>query len=194
LGFIGFSLPYFHEFLISFVPFHLLLMGAILIANQKQFNKQFWMCLTLIILAGFIVDVIAVSTGSIFGQYNYSDHLGYKIADVPLIVGINWLILIFAVGSILKKRFKHQRNLKSIIGAIVIVLIDFLMEPVAQHFNFRTWENTMVPLQNYVAILIVSFVLFRIYHELEFRKSNPVALPLIVCEVLFLIGMNVTIA
>lgn len=194
LGFIGFLTSYFHEFLISFIAFHFLLMGAILLANQKEFNKQLWLCVTFIILAGFIIDVVAVSTGKIFGAYIYSEHLGYKLADVPLIVGINWLIQIFTVGAVFKKRFKHQRNLKSAIGAAIILLIDVLMNPVASHFNLRNWTDQTVPLQNYVVVYIISFLLLRMYYELKFRKSNPVAFTLLICEILFLIGINVTLA
>ena len=116
------------------------------------------------------------------------------MADVPLIVGVNWFILIFSVGAVLKKRFKHQRNLKSAVGALIIVLIDVLMEPVASHFNFRNWTDQTVPLQNYIVVYIISFLLLRMYNELKFRKSNPVAFTLLICEILFLIGINVTLA
>ena len=40
VGFLGFSFPKYHDFFISFVPFHLLLMAGILLANQKELNQK----------------------------------------------------------------------------------------------------------------------------------------------------------
>lgn len=192
VGFVGFSLPHLHDFFISFVPYHLLLMVSILLINQKEFNKQFWLGLIFVYTSGYLVEVVGVSTGSIFGTYAYGNTLGFKLAQVPLLIGINWVILVFSVGAVLKKYLKHQRNLKSIIGAVVLVFIDFLIEPVAVKFDYWSWLDSAIPLQNYVAWFFVCFVLLRVYYELEFRKSNPVAFTLLVSQVLFFIGLNVT--
>lgn len=192
VGFVGFSLPHLHDFFISFVPYHLLLMAAILLINQKEFNKQFWLGLIFVYTSGYLVEVVGVSTGSVFGSYTYGNTLGTKLAQVPLLIGVNWVILIFTVGAVLKKYLKHQRNLKSIIGAVILVFIDFLLEPVAVKFDYWSWLDSAIPLQNYVAWFFVCFVLLRVYYELEFRKSNPVALTLLISQTLFFLGLNVT--
>ncbi|HET8828186.1 MAG TPA: carotenoid biosynthesis protein [Pelobium sp.] len=192
VGFVGFSVPHLHDFFISFVPFHLLLMAAILLINQKEYNKPFWLGLIFVYTFGYLIEVVGVSTGAIFGTYAYGNTLGVKVAQVPLLIGVNWVILVFSIGAVLKKYFKHQRNLKSIIGAVALVFIDFLIEPVAVKFDYWSWANSAIPLQNYVAWFFVCFILLRVYYQLEFRKSNPVALTLLVSQVLFFIGLNVT--
>nr|WP_294898660.1 carotenoid biosynthesis protein [uncultured Pedobacter sp.] len=192
VGFVGFSLPQFHDFFISFVPFHLMLMATILLINQKDFRKEFWLGLIFVYLAGYLIEVVGVSSGAVFGNYTYGNTLGIKLAQVPLLIGINWLILVFGVGAALKKYFKHLRNLKSLVGAAILVFIDFLIEPIAVKFDYWSWADSAIPLQNYVAWFFVCFILLRVYYELEFRKSNPVALTLIISQVLFFIGLNVT--
>lgn len=192
VGFVGFSLPHLHDFFISFVPFHLLLMATILLINQKDFRKEFWFGLIFVYLSGYLVEVVGVSSGAIFGTYAYGNTLGVKVAQVPLMIGVNWVILVFGVGAILKKHMKHLRNLKSLVGAAILVFIDFLIEPVAVKFDYWSWADSVIPLQNYVAWFFVCFILLRVYYELEFRKSNPVAFTLIVTQVLFFIGLNVT--
>jgi len=192
VGFIGFSLPHLHDFFISFVPFHLLLMTAILLVNQKEFKKEFWLGLAFVYLAGYLVEVVGVSSGAIFGNYTYGNTLGIKLAQVPLLIGLNWVILIFSVGAVLKKYFKHLRNLKSLVGAVILVFIDFLLEPIAVRFDYWSWADSVVPLQNYVAWFFVCFILLRVYYELEFRKSNPVAMTLLISQILFFAGLNVT--
>lgn len=192
VGFVGFSLPHLHEFFISFVPFHLLLMASILLINQKEYNKEFWLGLGFVYLSGYLVEVVGVSSQAIFGAYTYGNTLGYKVAQVPLLIGVNWVILVFCVGAVLKKHFKHLRNIKSLIGAAILVFVDFLIEPIAVRFDYWSWANSTIPLQNYVAWFIVCFILLRVYYQLDFRKSNPVALTLLISQVLFFIGLNVT--
>ncbi|HEX7366874.1 MAG TPA: carotenoid biosynthesis protein [Pelobium sp.] len=192
VGFIGFSLPHLHDFFISFVPFHLLLMATILLINQKDFRKEFWFGLLFVYLSGYLVEVVGVSSGAIFGTYAYGNTLGVKVAQVPLMIGVNWVILVFGIGAVLKKHLKHLRTLKSLVGAAILVFIDFLIEPVAVKFDYWSWADSTIPLQNYIAWFLVCFILLRVYYELEFRKSNPVALTLMVSQVLFFIGLNVT--
>ena len=45
---------------------------------------------------GFIIEVLGVQTGVLFGAYSYGDPLGFKVFDVPLLIGVNWLILSFS--------------------------------------------------------------------------------------------------
>jgi len=193
VGFVGFSFPKYHDFFISFVPFHLLLMAGILLANQKEYNKKFWLCASFVLVFGYLVEVVGVATGSIFGFYNYGETLGIKLANVPLMMGVNWFLLIFAIGAVLKKYFRHQRILKSLIGAAILVFIDVLMEPIAVKFDYWSWQDSFIPLKNYVAWFIISAVFLRIYYELDFRKTNPVAFTLLISQILFFLGLNLTV-
>lgn len=193
VGLVGFLVPHMEEFFLSFVPFHLLLMGAILIVNQREFNAKLWQGIAAIVIGGFIIEVIGVATGSIFGNYHYGATLGIKVADVPLIIGINWMMLVFSVGAVLKRHFKHLRNLKSLIGAAILVFIDILIEPVAMKFDYWNWQDASVPFRNYVAWFIVSFLMLRAYYQFEFRKTNKVAFTLLISQIIFFIVLNLTV-
>lgn len=192
VGLLGFIFSEYQAFFLSFVPFHLLLMAAILIANQKEFNKPFLLGMLIVMIGGFMAEVVGVATGAIFGNYTYGQTLGYKVAAVPLIIGVNWFVLVFSIGAVLKKYFKHQHILKSLVGALILVLIDVLLEPVAVKYDYWSWAESFVPLQNYVAWFIVSFILMRIYFELEFRKTNKVAATLLLCQIMFFTILNLT--
>src|SRR5689334_23098853 len=37
-------------------------------------------------------EVIGVATGAIFGAYSYGEVLGFKLLEVPLIIGLNWVV------------------------------------------------------------------------------------------------------
>ena len=38
----------------------------------------------MIVLIGFVIEVIGVKTGYVFGSYSYGDSLGFKILEVPV--------------------------------------------------------------------------------------------------------------
>ena len=42
---------------------------------------------------GLVTEIIGVNTGLLFGTYSYSSILGPKLFNVPLIIGLNWVML-----------------------------------------------------------------------------------------------------
>lgn len=191
VGLIGFLVPALYELFLSLVPFHLLLMAGILIINQKEFSLNFWITALTVAVAGYIVELIGVSTGKIFGVYSYGNTLGFKLADIPLMIGVNWFIMVFSMGSYLKRKFKHQPTIKSLVGAVFLVATDILIEPVAIQHDYWSWEGYNVPFQNYVGWYIVSFLLLRFYYAVDFKKTNPVGLVLFISQFVFFAILNI---
>lgn len=191
VGLVGFLTPFLHELFISLVPFHLLLMAGILIINQKELSINFWLGAIIITVAGFLVELLGITTGKIFGSYAYGDTLGIKLAKVPLLIGVNWFILVFSLGSYLKRKFKHKPNVKSLVGAFFLVLTDFLIEPVAIAQHYWSWSEIAIPLQNYIGWYIVSFLMLRLYFAIDFKKSNSVGLLLFITQFIFFVILNI---
>jgi putative membrane protein len=42
--------------------------------------------------------MLGVHTGILFGNYKYGNALGLKLNDVPILIGINWFIVVYACG------------------------------------------------------------------------------------------------
>ena len=118
--------------------------------------------------------MIGVRTGIIFGNYHYGNTLGIKLLDVPVIIGINWMILIYCVGCIFHK-IPGPIAVKSLMGAALLTGLDLMMEPIAMKYDFWKWNNSPIPAQNYVAWFVVSFLLLLIFHSLKFNKENKLA-------------------
>lgn len=193
VGLVGFLNPNLNKLFLTFVPFHLLLMLILLVINQAAWGKNFWQFISLIFVLGVLIEIIGVSTGMIFGHYTYGQTLGIKIANVPLIIGVNWLILILAVGAILEK-FKRLNSLqKAIIGAVFLTLLDVLIEPVAIKFDYWHWQNNVIPFQNYFGWFLVSFLFLKMCDQIDFNKSNKVAGLLLITQLMFFIILNLTV-
>ena len=47
---------------------------------------------------GVSVEIMGINTGILFGDYTYGDVLGFKLRDVPVLIGVNWFIIIYCSG------------------------------------------------------------------------------------------------
>jgi bisanhydrobacterioruberin hydratase len=192
VGFIGFTLTDTREFFISLVPYHLLLMAGILVSNFANYTSKTIYAVAIICIAGYMVEVFGVQSGKIFGHYYYGNTLGTKVFSVPLLIGLNWFILIFTVGSTLRTLLKRQKILRTVLGAFMLVGIDYLIEPVAVSFDYWSWRNDAIPMQNYIGWFVVSAAMLVFYNYYDFKKRNLVDKTLLISQTLFFVALNVT--
>ena len=86
----------FKDWFISKTPLNLLITFCLLILNFRiDTVKKIIYSLSIIIISLF-VEWVGVKYGFLFGEYKYGHNLGYKIDGVPLLIGVNWLLLLFS--------------------------------------------------------------------------------------------------
>lgn len=185
-GIIGLQLPYSSPYFQALTPFNLLLSAGILFSFHKDWNRSFLLFCLICFLAGYFVEVAGVASGMIFGQYSYGPTLGYQLWDVPLIIGLNWLMLIYSTG-VIAAPLPVALPLKALIASSLMLLLDFFIEPVAIAFNFWQWNQGYIPIQNYVAWFIISFFLHLLFYLLPFERRNPAAKILYLLQLVFFI-------
>lgn len=153
---------------------NLVLTAALLLANAERFDRSAASAFLLCAIVGFSVEALGVETGVIFGEYHYTNRMGPSLFGVPVVIGLNWAVLIHAVHGWLGKRF-GSRTLMAALGATVMTALDAVMEPVALRLRFWVWQGDSVPLRNYLAWWSVSFVLLLVSDALSPRPSNRLA-------------------
>ncbi len=192
------------DFILHSTPFNLMLCFLLIVWTQKEKNIFFWVFAALIFLIGFLSEVIGVNTGLLFGNYSYGSALGIKYKAVPLIIGINWFIVIYCCGvsvtAFLQKiinsipavpgnELKPSAALKAtsviIDGATLAAIFDWLIEPVATELGYWQWKNNEIPLYNYVCWFGISLLLMTLFRSLSFEKSNKFAINLLLIQVMF---------
>jgi len=199
IGFVG--IVFFKsDFITATTPFNLLLMFALLIWTQNEKNYQFWLFVLVAVATGLIVEMIGVHTHLLFGDYTYGNVLGFKANKVPLIIGINWLVIIYCCGisinTILQKAITKLAKdtatppmaLKAISvivdGATIAVFFDWLMEPIAIKLGYWQW-NGDIPLYNYICWFVVAAALLSLFHVCNFKKQNKFAVHLLLIQMMF---------
>jgi uncharacterized membrane protein len=187
IGILGLLTPY-RTTLLSFTPFHLLLCFFLLVLALKKYDAGFFAYLFFSFLVGFSAEWVGVHTGYLFGSYSYGSVLGFKLDQIPLMIGINWFILSYCVGNLLM-RIKQNVWLTIILGALVLTGFDYLMEPVAIRFGFWTWTGGVIPWTNYLGWFLLSLLLQ--WANFNWNKSNnPLAAWLLVYQLLYFAILN----
>ncbi len=193
VGFVGLLIPLTRDLFRALTPLALLLSFTLLYLFHDRYNFRFWILSGIIFSTGLILGITGVETGILFGEYEYGPTLGPKLFHTPLIIGINWLMMVYCSLSI-ARRFVDVPYFRAIIAAIILVIYDFALEPAAIYLDMWRWKSGSVPLQNYIAWLISAFVMGYIADHFHLPgKDNKLASPLFFIQIGFFFLLDVLI-
>jgi bisanhydrobacterioruberin hydratase len=174
----------------------------LLIWTQTGKNIYFFLFFLICFGVGLAVEITGINTGILFGDYTYGNVLGYKVQNVPVLIGINWFIIIYcsgisintllmkAVDRIATDTGKNPMALKALSvivdGATLAVFFDWLMEPVAVKLGYWVWNGDgSVPMLNYICWFVISLLLLTAFHFAKFNKQNKFAVNLLLIQLMF---------
>lgn len=189
VGIIGLANPLWRQYFVVFTPITLIISTLVLFYFHEEWNRYWYWFMSVAFIAGFSIEALGVATGSVFGTYHYSSVLGPQLLDTPLIIGVNWLILIYASGTIMNK-VPGAKIVKVVGGALLMVLLDFAIEPVAVKLNFWTWKGSEIPVINYISWFIISFMLLWVFYSLSFKKNNRIAFFFYMVQIVFFVLLS----
>ena len=194
-------------FFLAATPFNLLLSFALLIWTQTDKNWYFFLFLAACFVVGIVVEVIGINTGFLFGDYAYGNVLGPKVKNVPVLIGVNWFLIMYCCGisihTLLMKAINRiaadsgktpmaMKALSVIIdGATLAVFFDWLMEPVAVKLGYWIWNGDgSIPMFNYICWFVISLLLLMVFHFAKFNKQNKFAVNLLLIQLMFFLVLR----
>jgi len=157
VGIAGFAFPFTFELFRVLTPLSLLLLVTVFFLYHENRDRRLWIAMTVIFLAGYGIEVAGVITGRIFGEYEYGTTLGIRLFGVPLLIGINWVIMVYG-GVALASLAGFGRVPGSLLAALIMTTSDFIIEKFAILSGMWSWQNSTPPLQNYISWFIISFI------------------------------------
>ncbi|MCO5937066.1 carotenoid biosynthesis protein [Mucilaginibacter sp. RB4R14] len=193
VGLAGLLLPATQPLFLQIVPIHLLLMLGVIVFSHHKLSSSFGIFILLIFWLGFLAEWIGVHKGWLFGSYAYDTTLGVKLSGIPLMIGINWFLLIYATGVAMQRSRLKSPFFRVITGAAVLVLLDLLIEPIAIKFDYWHWNSPAIPLKNYICWFLVSMVMLYIFEQFRFKKQSIAAPVLLVTEFVFFGLLNLVV-
>ena len=186
----------------SLTPMNLLLSAGLLIFTQSEKNKDFFLFLLICYIVGFGVEYIGVNYQLLFGEYRYLPAMGLQVGNVPLVIGVNWFIMMYCCGVTIQHFLNFMWNkLKDeneprrtnvgflsvvIDGALLATFFDWVMEPIAVKLGYWLWlGDGSIPLLNYLSWFGVSALLMLLFRLLSFPKQNQFAVNLLLIQFMF---------
>jgi putative membrane protein len=181
-------------FFVSLTPLNLLVSLGAMLFFHKNYTTGFTISCLLMWLGGFLVELAGVQTGVIFGHYAYGEVLGIKVWETPLMIGINWLLLIYAITAVIADKNWPLWQKAILVGA-GMTLLDVLIEPFAIRFGLWHWFDAPVPLQNYLAWLITGSLMAALflYMNTSLPAKNNMSVVVLVSQFLFFLGHNIVL-
>lgn len=192
-GFVGLAFSHDPAFYLKFTPLTLLLTAGLLAAFQPQRNWNFWLFGMLVFLTGFVAEFLGVQTGKIFGTYAYGHTLGPKWADVPWLIGLNWVVLTYLAGM-LAAYLPVPSWVRILVGAALMVGFDLCLEPVANRLDFWQWAGNVIPLKNFRDWFLLALVTQMLFVSVDFVKRNPLVPLVYLVQLLFFFGLSLLLA
>ena len=198
VGAIGIPYPEMSRFLLPMTPVLLLLTTTLLIFFQLEKDIRFWIVILFVFLASIALEIAGVQTGAIFGEYEYGQTLGPKVFSVPVMIGVNWVLLVISTGMI-SMRLHLKWWKKAVIAASLMVFLDMWMEPLCSQMDMWHWSGGEAPMKNYLAWWIAAFifqVIFQRYYvkRMTYYPDNPIAFYVWLYQFLFFAIINMTMA
>jgi len=197
VGLAGMLLPFSRELFMIITPLNLLFAALFLFwgrwpARQVIFTGLF------VAVASFFIEAVGTNTGKIFGVYSYGRTLGPALLNTPVIIGLNWFLLIYCtnvISRLLWKRFSEvsegRRNglpeslFVIITGSLLMVVYDLFLEPAAMRLDMWSWECGVIPFRNYAGWFLFSALFHTVIRLWGEEEPNRRAVPLFAVQVGF---------
>jgi putative membrane protein len=196
VGLAGMLIPFTRNIFIAIIPLNLVFAAVFLFFGIKPAARTIYTGL-FIFVASFFVEAAGVNTGMIFGSYSYGKALGPGLWNTPLIIGLNWFILIYCTNAIarqlwapagIKAAVKNkvaELLFTVIVGSLLMVGYDLLLEPAAIRLDMWLWEGGVIPFRNYSAWFLLSVIFHLIMRIAGEDRLNTRALPLFTVQLVF---------
>ena len=138
------------------------------------------------VVFAFIIEALGTNTGFPFSPYYYTDALGLRVAEVPLVIPFAWAMTAYPV-LLLSRRLAAAINPRvggrlvfAGIGAFALTAWDLFLDPQMVSAGYWTWNHNAVdlpgvpgiPAVNYLGWLGASFVLMLLLSMLPARTVS----------------------
>jgi len=191
VGIAGLIIHATREYFRSAISFTLLASVFILAWYHGKFSRRQVTAAMLVFAAGYLVEVAGVATGLLFGDYHYGGSLGPRVFGTPLMIGVNWLFLVYC-SNVIAGRFVEPLYFRSLVAGSMMVVFDIALEPSAMWLGMWDWAGGVVPLQNYLAWFVIAVGLNYLAGAMRLpNPKNKLAAPLFFIQLVFFLLLDI---
>jgi putative membrane protein len=143
----------------------------------------------LTLIVGNLFENLSVLTGFPFGHYHFTEVMGPKIFQIPILLGLayvgmgylSWTLGLLIIGAIGKPLIGHPVLTIPVAAAFVMVAWDLSMDPIWSNFvHGWVWHNGGayfgVPASNFLGWYLTVYVVYQLF-ALYLRGRSGAGLP-----------------
>ncbi len=186
VGLALFIFPFTRDLFIFLIPLSLLLVIGAVFSYHREWDIKTVGLFAFIYFSSFFLEMAGVNTGMIFGPYIYDRALGLQINGTPLIIGLNWLFLVYSSHDI-TARYIRQPVLIIIGGSVLMIIYDLIMEWVAPSMQMWHFNDGYPSVSNFLAWFLTAFVYHTLFAVFNIDTENRPARTLFASQIVFFI-------
>ena len=189
VGIVGMGIPALLPYFIILIPYALVLnFMYVAYFHPHKTHVPSLLVFSVIFILGIAIEVVGVKTGLVFGEYAYGSSLGPKVFSVPILIGINWLFLVYATASLFEA-WRVSQTAKIILASLCMVGYDVVLEHAAPTMNMWSFSNNIVPIQNYVVWFCMALFFHFLIKRFRIQTKNPIVATVFFCQLLFFVAI-----
>lgn len=189
VGLIGLLTEKYHSYFLKLSFFNLILTFVLLLLGRKKDFGKFLAFLLFTYVISFLAEYLGSNYGYLFGEYSYGNNLGFKYLGVPIVIGLNWGILMVSSASI-ATYVQVSNTLKALIAGLLMTVLDYFIEPIAISSDYWQWDNGQIPIFNYICWFVLGFLLQLLYFRLKLNEKNAFHATIFLVMGLFFLILN----
>jgi putative membrane protein len=171
-------------------PLSLILSLGVVLVFHRDWSRKWMLAFVIVFMASLLAEIIGVRTGLLFGEYVYGKTLGVKILDAPLMIGLNWLLLVYCTAAI-ANHASINKSVRIFFGAGLMVVYDLVLEYVAPVMDMWSWEDPYPGLRNFIMWFLLSLGFHAWFQLSGLNHENKPARYLFGIQFLFFCGIAV---
>lgn len=161
--------------------------GALLLTYKRTIRTVVAVSATVSFV--YLCQALGVNSGFPFGEFAYTNQLGPKLLDVPVIVPFSWLAILIPAWVAADKVLRY-RNV--VVAAIIVTASDAVLEFAADALDLWHWRGGLPTELNYISWFAVSYVAFTILEKYAQEKEPSRIVPhLLFAQLLFFVLTDV---
>jgi len=173
VGFAGHIAPGSRALMAGLTPLAILVTACVVavpVVSERNVGIALWVLGAAVL--GFAVEAVGVATGALFGSYSYGSALGPRLLGVPVVIGLNWALVV--LGSVsFSARVIAGPWASAILAGALTTAFDWILEPFAVAAGYWSWTGGTVPLRNFAAWFVLAALLSLAFMRLKRSLRSP---------------------
>lgn len=169
--------------MILFTPVMIVTVAVAAFALTYQISAKSVAAGAAVLVLTFLCETSGVNLGFPFGDYAYTNLLGPKVLDVPLVLPFAWLGVLVP-SWIASGLFLKYKNV--VVASVVVTVSDAVLEFAADTLDLWHWKGGLPTELNYISWFVISYFSLSLLKKYAIEKeSNPLVARLLVCQLLY---------